>query len=76
MDNKTEESDLIATIGSMLSKYRWKNASKAEREAVGRRLGKACKQAWAEMTTEERSIEMKRRAVVREENRRKREEQE
>ena len=44
--------------------------------AWGKYLGGKSRQAWAEMTAEERSAEMRKRAVTREENRRNRDEQE
>jgi hypothetical protein len=45
---------------------RWKGVSKSERRKIGSAGGKA---SWADLTPEERSVEMKRRAKVRERNR-------
>ena len=65
--------DLFREIGRDLVNIRWAKATKEQKQEWGRKLGKASKAAWAKMTAEERSIEMTRRARVREENRRKRE---
>ena len=45
---------------------RWQNATKEERQKATSLAGRA---AWANLTPEERSVEMKRRAQVRERNR-------
>jgi hypothetical protein len=45
---------------------RWRNATKEERQKATSLAGRA---AWANFTPEERSVEMKRRAKVRESNR-------
>jgi len=45
---------------------RWKGVSKSERRKIGSAAGKA---SWANLTPEERSVEMKRRAKVRKRNR-------
>ncbi len=45
---------------------RWRNATKEERQKAASLAGRA---AWANLTPEERSVEMKRRAKVRNQNR-------
>lgn len=67
--------ELFKEIGSDIVKIRWDNTTPAQRKAVGKVLGRASKAAWANMTADERSQEMVRRAQVREENRRKREQE-
>jgi hypothetical protein len=49
---------------------RWRNATKEERQEAASVAGRA---AWANLTPEERSVEMKRRAKVRERKRRRKE---
>ena len=46
-------------------KKRWATKTKAEKQATASNAGRAY---WASLTTEERSAEMKRRAVVRAKN--------
>jgi hypothetical protein len=49
---------------------RWKGVSKQDRKKILSAAGKA---TWASLTSEERSVEMKRRAKVRDRNRRRKE---
>jgi hypothetical protein len=63
----------LATIaGSELASARWERLSLNARIEQLKKTHQGVRNMWANMTPEERSAEMKRRAAVREENKRKR----
>jgi hypothetical protein len=70
--SKKKEEDGDSSPASQLAHLRWDRMSKPARSRANEPARRAVIKMWAEMTAEEKSVEMKRRADVRNENRRRR----
>ena len=69
MSRKKQE-DGTPSPAALLAHQRWDRMSKPARSRANEPGRKGVIKMWAAMTKEEKSVEMKRRAVVREENKR------
>ena len=69
---KTGPPDKASAAGTALASSRWKKLDPNERRTQLKPTHEGVRNMWANMTDEEKSAEMRRRAEVREENKRKR----
>ena len=69
---KPKDMDTATVAGSELAFARWERLSLNERIKQLKPTHEGVRNMWANMTAEERSNEMRRRARIREENKRKR----
>jgi hypothetical protein len=70
--SKKKEEDGEPSPAALLAHQRWDRLNKLARSRANEPARRAVIKMWAEMTAEEKSVEMKRRADVRNENRRRR----
>jgi hypothetical protein len=69
---KIETPDKATAAGSALASSRWEKLELNDRLRQLKATHEGVRNMWANMTDEEKSVEMRRRAVVRAENKRKR----